>query len=417
MASAPNEPNFAPQAPEVQVDPAAESLQSALRTGFGLLFILMLLLLVGYFSTSIFTVDSDSNQRGLLARFGELVTAPDQSYVFDPGWYAAMPEPIDEKILISAEPKTMRIDRFCFALTDADRKKTRLSDINKFITGLTPGTDGAMLTGDRSLAHGIWTVIYSVTDPYAFVTNVGDQVSAIEPILGNVVSRAIMRTVARKQVEDVLYKEQTTVMLEVQRTAQAALNDLGVGVEIQQITGDLIEPPSVRDAYNEVTQAQSELESQIREAEALSRQTLTKAAGDNYDEILAAITEYGVELESGADPAVLAELNQRINTLLDQAGGDVAVALRNARGEAGSIREQINREYEEFVTYLEQYRQQPEVTTVRLWTSMLEAFMKKKQNEIFLVPRGHEVEIVVNRDPLKQLEMIEEQAKKTVNQR
>jgi regulator of protease activity HflC (stomatin/prohibitin superfamily) len=416
MASAPNDPQFDPQAPDVMVDPAQESLQSALRTGFGLLMLLMLLLLVGYFSTSIFTVDAKSDQRGLLARFGKLVTAPDQSYVYEPGWYAAMPEPIDEKILISANVQTLKIDRFCFERSGSDLQK-ELSEVKSFKPSLQPGTDGAMLTGDRSLAHGIWTVQYRVTDPYAYVTSIGDDPRQFDPILERVVSRAIMRTVATKRVETVLYQDQTGVILEVQQKAQAALDRLGVGVQIEKVTADLVEPSTVRAAYNAVTEAQSELESQIREAEANARETLTKTAGDNYAEILAAITEYGVEQESGSGPEVLAGLNRRIDALLDQAGGEVAVALRQARGEAGAIREQIGREYEEFINYLDQYHQQPEVTVTRLWTAMLMDVFSKKRNEIFFVPSGHEVEIVVNRDPIKQLEIERDIATTTMQQR
>lgn len=412
MATAPNEPNFQPQAPDLQIDPAHESLQNALKTGFRLLFVLMLLLLVGYFSTSIFTVDSDSNERGLLARFGKLVTAPDQSFVFEPGWYAAMPEPIDEKILVSAEVQTIEIDRFCFDRSEADKGK-KLSEITGFQASLTPGVDGAMLTGDRSLAHGIWTVQFRITDAYAYTTTVGDTPEAFHDILRNVVSRAIMRTVATKQVETVLYQDQTGVTREVQRTAQAALDRLGVGVTIDQVTAQLVEPRSVRDAYNAVTQAQSELESQIREAEAQARETLTKTAGDKYDAILAAITEYGVEQESDADPALLAELNLQINNLLDEAGGQIAVTLRAAHSEANAFREQVAREYEEFTSHLDQYRQQPEVTVVRLWSAVLTDIFQQRKNEIFMVPTGQEIEIIINRDPLKQLEIEAERARAT----
>lgn len=413
MANTPNENQFDPQAPEIRVDPANEAIQNALKTGFSLLFVLMLLLLAGYFSTSIFTVDAKDNQRGLLARFGRLVTAPDQSYVYEPGWYAALPEPVDEKILVSAKVKSLRIYRFCFELPDRDRGK-KLSEIKSFKASLTPGKDGAMLTGDRSLAHGIWALQYRVVDAYAFATGLPDDPQVVDQILENVVSHAIMRTVATKRVETVLYQDQTGVTQEVKRRAQQSLDELGIGIEIEQITAELVEPPTVRMAYNAVTEAQAELESQIREAEATARAVLTTAAGDNYDAILDTITEYGIEQESGGDPEKLAVLSDQINALLDKAGGEVAVELRKARGEANAIREQISREYEEFVTYLEQYRQQPEVTTTRLWTTVMSRIFSQKQNEIFQVPLGQTVEIIINRDPLKRLEIEEERARETM---
>jgi len=80
------------------------------------------------------------------------------------------------------------------------------------------------------------------------------------------------------------------------------------------------------------------------------------------------------------------------------------VLLRDAQSQANATREQISREYEEFVNYLEQYRGSPQVTALRLWLQMIEPVLTSKGNEIFFVPQGDEIEIIVNRDPRRLLE-------------
>ncbi len=397
------DPNISGGGPQHQpeIDPAQESLNNAMRSAFRVLGVVMIVLVLLYLGSGLFQVNT--GESGLIARFGELrVNTATGTRVFEQGLHTALPDPFDEKIRIPGEVQSLVIDSFCF--------QRRTEDLNKPLADsrggerLTTGVDGAMLTGDKNLSHGLWTIQYRVTDAEGLVTNVGDTVEAVRPILQRLGETAILRTVSSKMIEDVLLRRQTEVALEVQKRLQDEINALSLGVEIVKIAPELIEPRPVRQAFVNVTLAEGERESRINEAHAKETEILTKKAGQNYTVLLELIGKFGEAQALGASDAELAELSARIDEELDGAGGEVAVMLREARSEATGTREQISREYEEFKYYLEQYRKHPRITTLRMWVSLLHSTLASKDNEVFFVPSAGEIEIVINRDPVLQIQ-------------
>ena len=190
----------------------------------------------------------------------------------------------------------------------------------------------------------------------------------------------------------------------MQERLQEELDALQVGVEVMKVTPEVVEPRPVRQAFLAVTQAQNERQTRIEEAHAQAAETLTKVAGGSYALLLERIAAYGEAQALGAPQAELDRLQAEIDAALDGAGGEVAVLMRDAQSQANATREQISREYEDFVNYLEQYRLSPQVTVLRLWLQMIEPVLTSKGNEIFFVPNSDEVEIIVNRDPRRLLE-------------
>ncbi|MBN2446582.1 MAG: hypothetical protein JXO22_07650, partial [Phycisphaerae bacterium] len=299
----------------------------------------------------------------------------------------------------------------CFSRIEGEQNKP-LSEVVVSGRSLTPGVDGAMLTGDKNLSHGIWVFQYQVTNAQALVETVGDAAEDVAPVLQRIAEGAILRTVASRTVEEVLLEGQSQVAEEVRARVQHELNDLGVGVEVVKVAPELIEPRPVRDAFLQVTRAQNEKQSRINEANAKAAEILTKVSGDNYNALLALINEFGAAQALDAPPEEMAALQAKIDEELGRAGGQVAVALREARSRANAVREQIGREYEEFTYYLEQYRDNPQVTTIRLWVAMLRDVLGSKENELFFVPEGDEIEVIVNRDPQRAIEAEQERYKR-----
>jgi len=136
------------------IDPAQESLSQALRAGFNVLRVIMVVLLVAYLLSGLFQVNP--GEQGLIVRFGKLRTTADgQSYVFREGWHASLPDPFEEKIRISGQNYKVRLETFSFPLKEAEQKK-ELSDIDlsTAVPGrdkLKPGVDCTMISGDRNL--------------------------------------------------------------------------------------------------------------------------------------------------------------------------------------------------------------------------------------------------------------------------
>ena len=393
------------------VDPAQESLQNAIRSGFGLLSIVMIGLVVAYFANSVFIVEA--GKTGLISRFGQLrVNSDTGERSFPPGTYLTLPSPFDRKIEIDSSKKSLVIDTFAFAIPPGEQGKP-LSEVDRMGGALIPGTDGALLTGDRSLSHGLFEIQYVITDAVNFVENVGDAPADFNPVLRRVAANAIMREVADRTVDDILAEGQGQLALEIQRRIQRQLDRLETGVQLEQVSPQIVEPRAVRDAFNSVTEAQQQRETQINEAEAQANEILARQAGSETQarRILDLINQFGdarqladQDLLEDADEQI-AHIQQEIEVALTAAGGQVAVALQNAQTAKNATREQIKRELEQFTNLLAQYRENPQVTGLRLWMPVIEAVLANPDNEILYVsPDQKVVEIVVKRDEQRQLE-------------
>jgi membrane protease subunit HflK len=399
--------------PPTAPDPAQESLAQALRAGFNMLRIIMVILLFAYFLSGLFQVNP--GEQGLIVRFGALrENQDDGSYIFREGWHASLPDPFDEKIRISGQNFKLTIYTFSFRLDEADQRK-ELSDIDlgKDVPQrdkLKPDVDGTMLSGDRNLSHGLWAVEYRITDAASFVQHVGEAPGDFDPLLRRLAENAIVRTVAGMPVERVLRTQTDEVTgdftLEVKRRISEELQRLKTGVTVINVEAKTIEPGRVRDAFLDVTKAKSERKEKESKAEQEANRILSKTSGSKkkYAALLEAINAYGAAQATAADEERLEELRHEIDAKLGQAEGEVATRLRQAQSRANEIRERVKREYNLFVDYRNMYRKYPDVTAMRLWVRMLDAILSSEENEIFFVPEADEIEIIVNRDPLRMIE-------------
>jgi regulator of protease activity HflC (stomatin/prohibitin superfamily) len=401
--------------PPGTVDPAQESLSRALRAGFNVLRVIIVVLLIAYFLSGWFQVNP--GEQGVIVRFGKLrenADNPENKYVFREGWHASLPDPFDEKIRLSGQNFTLRIDAFCTVLDEKELAKD-LSDINLSkvvpeLEKLRPGVDGAMLTGDRNLSHGLFAIEYRIEDAARFVQNVGESRVQFEPLLRRLAENAIVRTVAGLPVERVIRTQAGEVAgdftVGIKRRLSAELDRLETGVAVINIEAKTIEPGRVRDAFVAVSNAKSERREREDEARQEAHRILSRTAGSKtrYEALLKAIETYGAAQATGAGEERLGELRQNIDGQLEDAEGEVATRLRQAQSRANEIREGVQQEYKLFVDYLDMYRKYPQLTLVRRWVRMRDAILSSNENEIFFVPEAGEIEILVNRDPFKLIE-------------
>jgi membrane protease subunit HflK len=404
------------------VDPAAESLAQALRTGFNLLRVIMIVLVVAYFFSGWFQVGP--GEQGLVVRFGELRVndrpASDEAgpAVYGPGSHLTLPDPIDEKILISGAATQLEIDTFLF-VRPPDSAGKAVIDFLQRRDQIDPKVDGTMITGDRSLAHGLWTVEYRIADAEKFVRNIGESTKAFEPMLQVIVEAAVVEVVAGLPVERVtvgrLGGEDADFAATIKRRVADELVKYETGVIVDKITAETVEPGSVRDEFVRVTVARSNRKKDIAEATDYRTRTLSQTAGvaTQYDPLLTAIDAYGAAQTRGAGDAELEPLRAVINDELERAGGLVAGRLRTAQSVASETRQRIEREYADFVAWQAQFRAYPHVIASQLWTEMRTAILANKQNELFFLPdTAGIIEIITNRDAQRDIERDLERFKK-----
>ncbi len=414
-------------APPPEVDPAQESLSQALKAGFNVLRLIIVVLLVAYFLSGWFQVNP--GEQGLIARFGKLRINQDSASkyadtpVFGEGWHWFWPDPFDEKIRISGQPYKPTIYTFCFPLEEENLRR-ELSDLNMaeiapHVDKLKPGVHGAMLSGDRNLSHGLFAIEYRIDNAAAFVQNVGETPEVFEKLLRRLAENAIVRTVAGMPVERVIRTQTDAVLgdftLAVKRRLSAELAQLETGVAVVNVEAKTVEPGKVRESFLAVSNAKSERKEKESKAEQEANKILSKTAGPRkrrdallgeigYEPLLAAINAYGAAQATGADEARLEGLRLEIDRQLEQAEGEVAIRLRQAASRANEIRERVQQEYRLFVDYRDTYRKYPELTAVRLWVRMRDAILASEQNEVFFVPEASEIEIITNRDLQRRIE-------------
>jgi regulator of protease activity HflC (stomatin/prohibitin superfamily) len=404
--------------PPPAVDPAQESLSQALRAGFNVLRVIIVVLLVAYFLSGWFQVNP--GEQGLIVRLGKLRINQDSTSkyagtpVFGEGWHASLPDPFDEKIRISGRNYKPTIYAFCFPLEEKDLRK-ELSDLNMaelapYVDKLKPGVHGAMLSGDRNLSHGLFAIEYRIDNAAEFVEHVGETPAVFEQLLRRLAEDAIVRTVAGMPVERVI-RTQTDVLqgdftLAIKRRLSAELAQLKTGVTVVNVEAKTVEPGKVRESFLAVSNAKSERKEKESQAEQEANRILSKAAGprQKYEALLDTIEAYGAAQATEADEARLEELRLKIDQQLDQAEGEVAIRLRQAASRANEIRERVEQEYRLFVDYRDTYRKYPELTLVRLWVRMRDAILANENNEVFFVPEAGEIEIITNRDVQRRID-------------
>ncbi len=397
-------------------DPAQESLVRALRASFNILRLLIIVLAVLYVLSGVFRVEP--GQQGLVARLGKLrLTRGEtgETPVFAQGWHWALPDPFEKKFVITGQIQELKVITFMFSHPQAATAKD-LSQIVTETRELTPGVDGAMLTGDRNLSHGRWEVQYKIDNAALFVQNVGQQPEDFEDLLRRLTETAVVREVAGRTIEEVTRTALDAVREGVQQKLQQALDALETGVRIVEVRAYTIEPAAVRQAFMDVVRAENERLSLQQKAEEEAAETLSQAAGDKYTKLLDLIGKYGEAQLARVSDEELGRRLADVDAMLDQAeregAGQVAVRLSEAAARANQINETLRSEYKQFVDYLAQRQSQPQITLLNLWMRMRDEILSNKQNEIVYVPDAREIEIHVKSDAQRRRELAEEEALK-----
>jgi membrane protease subunit HflK len=411
----------APGTPGPESDPAQESLVGALQSGFTVLRLIMIVLVVLYLLSGIIPVEP--GEQAVVVRLGKLMINDDpaspyyETPVFGEGWiWWALPDPIDDKIRIEGNVRRLTSEAFLFQLTREQRESN--VDLGSIRRGreLDPGVDGAMLTGDKNLSHGRWSIEYRISNAAQFVRNVADHPDhpAVDHMLLRLLDSAILREVSYRKVEEVTRTRRDVIANDVHKRLQREIDALDLGIAVDKVIADTIVPPQVASAFDAVTRAQNERQQQQEAALATATETLNRVAGPQHREVLRRIERYSAAQLTAAPDDELEELRSAIDDALATAQGEVAAMLRDAQAEANSVREQISREYEEFRNRLEQYRLYPQQTKIQLWTRMLSTVLGTRQNEVFWIPDTEVIEILVNRDPNREIELERERLMRDV---
>jgi len=402
-------PGATPESGVEPLDPAQQSLAEALRVSFAILKVAMFAALGAYALSGTFSVGS--NEVAVRLRFGDYVGAPGER-VLERGTYLAAPFPIEQVIKVDTRPMTLPLDReFWYEVGLDDRGMTRDQMRLSRSRPLDPVRDGSLLTGDLNIAHARWTVTYRVTDPVAFVTNVG-ATSLAEGLVRCAMQQGIVHALAQHPTDELL---KGVVNREVATgVAQRVLTDMATGITIDQLTLDKVSAPlSVVGSFDAVTTAESDRTQRIVAAQQDRARILGETAGEGSEKLLALLDRFERATEAVA-PDEVAVVEQAMDLALGDLnvdgvsiGGDVAQVINAAKTYRTQVVERVKGDRETFERLLPQYEKNPRIILSRLWEDARERILTGDVETFYTVPG--QLELQLDRDPVIQKERQQEQ--------
>lgn len=197
----------------------------------------------------------DVNQRGVLSRFGVIVSTE------DPGWHWRWPYPMESVRLVNVTS-----DRTLEVGVAAAKRQAPLM----------------MLTADQNLVGVGYAVVYQVNDPVAYLS----RMEAPAELLGVVAETALRQAVAMQPlpiIQGVNAKSGNDVaaspLLEgVRQQMQYALDALNTGIQVKAVQiKDVVLPSPVLQAAKQAEQDEQTQIKALREAQSAAGESLIKA--------------------------------------------------------------------------------------------------------------------------------------------
>lgn len=216
--------------------------------------------------------------------------------------------------------------------------------------------EGLMLSGDQNIVDVRFSVLWSVSDPVAYLFNVRDP----EDMVRSAGESAMREVVGRRPAQDIFRDDRAGISEEVREITQRILESYSIGVRVAQIAIENVAPPTeVADAFDEVQRAEQD--------------------EDRYQE----------------------EARQYANTLLGDARGQAAKMREDAAAYKDRVVKEAEGEAARFNSIYAEYAKAPEVTRKRLYLETLEQVLGGAEKVI--VEQGANGAGVIPYLPLPQL--------------
>jgi membrane protease subunit HflK len=271
--------------------------------------------------SSIYTVGPE--EIGVVLRVGKFVRTS------DPGLHAKLPFGIERvtKVPIQRQLK----QEFGFQTVSAG--------VRSQFSVRGRESESNMLTGDLNAAVVEWVVQYRIIDPYKYlfrVRNVQDTFRAM--------SEAIMReVVGDRTVNEVLTVGRQEIADLVEQDLQDMCDQYETGIKVDQVVLQDVNPPDpVKPSFNEVNEAQQEMEKLINEAQSAYNKVSPRARGEALQTI-------------------------------QEAEGYALSRVNTARGD--SVR---------FVAVYNEYRKAPEITKTRIYLETMNRILPQIQRKVII---------------------------------
>jgi modulator of FtsH protease HflK len=340
--------------PETPLDPGSQALAEALKSSFGIVKVVMVLLLVVFLFSGFFTVGPQ--ERAIKLRLGRPV-GEGQKALLGPGLHFAWPYPIDEVVKVPiTELQRVTSTVGWFFITPEQEVAG-----NEPFAGpaLNPAVDGYLVTADQNIIHARATLNYRIEDPIGYIFKFTAASNAVLDALNN----ALVESAAKFKVDDILTRDVFGFKDAVKRRTTELLDAQKLGVVVEQLEVVSRPPLFLKADFARVTDAVQRRDNLINEARTYQNQVGSKA------------------------------------------GADAASLINSAESESTWYVESLKAEASRFNDLLPKYRQNPQLFAQLRLTETMGRVMAGVQDKIFLSEgadgKTRELRLLLNREPQK----------------
>ena len=203
--------------------------------------------------------------------------------------------------------------------------------------GSAQSSAGLMLSGDQNIVNVQFSVLYTVSDPKAYLFNLESPASTLQ----QVAESAMREVVGRRPAQDIFRDNREDVSTEVRAIIQGTMDTYGSGISINAVPIEDAAPPrEVADAFEEVQRAEQDEDRFVEEA------------------------------------------NQYANQKLGQARGQAAQVREEAAAYKDRVVNEAQGEAQRFISIHEEYAPAPEETRQRIFLETMEAVLKNSNKII-----------------------------------
>ena len=204
-------------------------------------------------------------------------------------------------------------------------------------------TSGLMLSGDQNIVNVQFSVLFSVTDPKAYLFNVENPSDTLQ----QVAESAMREVVGRRPAQDIFRDNRQAIAADVKNTIQATMDSYGAGVSVNTVAIEDAAPPrEVADAFDEVQRAEQDEDRFVEEA------------------------------------------NQYSNQKLGQARGQAAQVREEAAAYKNRVVQEAQGEAQRFISIYDEYAKAPDVTRRRMYLETMEKVLRDS-SKVIVEPNGN----------------------------
>lgn len=228
------------------------------------------------------------------SRFG-ILSSPEKDVRLPGGPYFALPFPAGKVVRYPTVIRRINISR---AFSTKDMRNGDDSVTATTAPGaLIPGVHGSIITGDKNIVEGAWTVNYRIafsanerscrSGVFLFAVNVGSLEKA-DRLIAVFAERAIVEVAAGMSVSDFVagHIDNGTIKRIIQRQMDSA----GSGITVDGVSASYYGPPAfLENDFQAAAQAESEKALQIEKAIRYRTTTLNEVAGNQWHQLIESI--------------------------------------------------------------------------------------------------------------------------------